>query len=62
MKTTEQKLNEIEFDMTNLMMFIRQCLVKLHQRQDEYRKLQEEIYKEDGIEKLNVYANTHNGG
>lgn len=57
MKTIHQKLSDTELDISNLTMFISQCMEKLHQRTQEYVKLQEELYIEDGIEKANIYSN-----
>lgn len=57
MKTTHQKLTDIELDISNLMLFISQCMEKLQQRTQEYMELKKEMYVEDGIRNANIYAN-----
>lgn len=57
MKTIHQKLSDAEIDIKNLSMFIAQCLEKLKCKLCQYQKLQRELYVQDGLEKLNNYAN-----
>ena len=57
MKTTHQKLSDIELDIQNLSTFITQCMDKLKCKLCEYQKLQRDLYVQDGLEKLNNYAN-----
>ncbi len=55
--TLNEKLSRCELDIQNLTALIGQSLEKLKCRMCEYRHLQEELYKQDGIEKANIYAN-----
>ena len=57
MKTINQQLFDTEVEIQNMTMFIGPCLEKLHAKIVEYYKLQKELYAEDGIDKLNTYAN-----
>lgn len=57
MKTIHQKLNDVELDIQNLSTFIAQCMEKLKCKLCQYQRLQRDLYVQDGLEKLNNYAN-----
>ena len=57
MKTIHQKLSDVELEISNLLIFINQCVERLPVKIAEHRELQKEIYIQDGIEKANIYAN-----
>ena len=57
MKTIHQKLSHCELDIQNLTAFISQSLEKLKCRMCEYNQLQKELYIQEGIEQVNIYAN-----
>ena len=57
MKTIHEKLSDVETEISNLIIFINQCMEKLPVKIAEYLELQKEIYIQDGIEKANIYAN-----
>lgn len=57
MKTIHQKLSDVELEISNLLIFINQCMKKLPVKIAEHRELQKELYIKDGLEKANIYAN-----
>ena len=57
MKTIHEKLSDVELEISNLLIYINQCMEKLPVKIDEHRELQKEIYIQDGLEKANIYAN-----
>ena len=57
MKSAHEKLSEVELEISNMLIFINQCMERLPVKIAEHRELQKEIYVRDGIEKANIYAN-----
>ena len=58
MKTIHEQLSNVEFEMSNLTMFITQCMEQLHIKMLDYHELQRQLYIKDGLEKAQEYIDS----